>query len=286
MPASITQAFVQQWDNVIRTQAQQKDSRLEATVTDRGDITGESFTANRIAAVEDTPEQLVRHGDTQWSDATHTTRVALMRPYYQAIPIDRLDEPRVLANPAPVYQESIQSAWNRRKDRQIFSALLGTATNKDGSTASLSGAQVIAHGGTGFTKAKIIQSRKMFRKNEADANTGEELYCAYNSEMMEDVLSDTTLISADYMAVQMLYQGDVGGKWMGVNWVPYEAITLSGSTYTTAMWTKTALMKGTSGLFGTASRRPDKQDLLQLSMGGNFGAVRLEEEKVVSISFQ
>jgi hypothetical protein len=285
MPASITQAFVQQWDNVIRMQAQQKESRLEMCVTDRGSITGESFTANRIAPVEDTPEQLVRHGDTQWSDATHTTRVALMRPYYQAIPIDRLDEPRVLANPAPVYNESIQAAWNRRKDRQIFAALLGTAQNKDGSSSTLGGAQVIAAGGTVFTKAKIIQARKLFRKNEADANNGEEVYCAYNSEMMEDIMSDTTLTSGDFLKLGMLQAGDVIGKWMGITWVPYEAITLVGSTYTTAMWTKTALMKGASGMFGSASRRADKQDLLQLSMGSNFGAVRLEEEKVVSISF-
>lgn len=285
MPASITQAFVQQWDNVIRTQAQQKESRLEATITDRGSITGESFTANRIAPIEDTPEQSVRHGDTQWSDALHTTRVALMRPYYQAIPIDRLDEPRVLANPAPVYKESMDSAWNRRKDKLIFAALLGVAANKDGSSSSLSGAQLIAAGGTGFTKAKIIQARKLFRKNEADANTGEEIYCPYNSEMMEDVLSDATLTSADFMAAKMLYEGDVKGKWLGINWVPYEAIFNVGGTYTTAMYTKTAAMKGVSGMFGTASRRADKQDLLQLSMGANFGAVRLEEEKVVSISF-
>jgi hypothetical protein len=285
MPASITQAFVTQWDNAIRTQAQQKDSRLEATVMDRGTITGESFTANRIAPVEDTPEQTVRHGDTSWSDAVHTTRVAVMRPYYQAIPIDRLDEPRVLANPAPVYNESIKAAWERRKDKIIFAALLGTAQNRDGTTASIPAGQTIAAGGTGFTKAKIIQGRKLFRKNEADANVGEELYCAYNSEMMEDILSDTTLTSADFMAAKMLYDGDVKGKWLGLNWVPYESITLASSTYTTAMWTKTSLMKGTSGLFGSAARRADKQDTLQLSMGGNFGAVRLEEEKVVSISF-
>jgi hypothetical protein len=285
MPQSITEAFVSQWDNVIRTQAQQKESRLESTITDRGSITGESFTANRLAPIENTPQQTVRHGDTTWSDATHSTRVANMIPYYQAIPIDRLDEPRVLANPAPVYQESMASAWGRRKDAVIFSALLGAALNRNGTTSSLSGGQVIAAGATAFTRAKIIQARKLFRKNEADATAGEDIYCAYNSEMMEDVLSDTTLTSSDFMAVKMLYEGDVKGKWLGITWVPYEQIQLVSTTYTTVMYTKTAAMKGTSGAFGTASRRADKQDTLQLAMGANFGAVRLEEEKVVSISF-
>lgn len=287
MPSSITQAFVQQWDNTITAQAQQKESRLESAVEDKGSITGESFTANRQAPTEDTPAANVRHGDTVWSDAVHSTRVAPMFPYFQAIPIDRDDEVRVLANPAPVYKESLEASWNRRKDKQIFSALLGAAANKDGTTVSLSGAQVIAHGSTGFTKNKIIQGKKVFRANEADAHNGEDLYCAYSSEMLEDVLSDTTLTSADFMAGKMLQDGDVGGKWMGINWIPYEAITFDGvSTYTTAMWAKSGLVKGVSGLFGAASRRADKQELLQLSMGGNFGAVRREEEKVVSISFQ
>ncbi|MGL4576676.1 MAG: phage capsid protein [Burkholderiaceae bacterium] len=285
MPQSITQAFVQQWDNAIRMQAQQKESRLESTVSDRGSITGESFTANRVAPIEDTPEQTVRHGDTVWSDAPHTTRVALMRPFYQAIPIDRNDETRVLANPAPVYNESLASAWNRRKDKLIFAALLGNAQTKEGSQVALGAGQLIAAGGTGFTRPKIIQAKKLFRRNEADAYAGEEIYCAYNSEAMEDVLTDTTLTSSDFMAVKMLYQGDVGGKWLGINWIPYESINFVGGTYTTAMWTKTSLMKGTAGIGGSAARRADKQDLLQLSMNGNFGAVRVEEEKVVSISF-
>ena len=74
----ITQAFVKQWDDTIRLQAQQKESRLESTVTDKGNITGESFTANRLAPLEDTPENNVRHGDTTWSQPNHSTRVAVM----------------------------------------------------------------------------------------------------------------------------------------------------------------------------------------------------------------
>lgn len=283
---TITQSFVQQFDTTIRLQAQQRVSRLEATVFDRGNITGESFTANRLAAIEDTPENTVRHGDTTWSEATHSARVALMLDFYQALPVDRNDEPKLLANPNGAYMESLLAAWNRRKDRIIFAALLGTATGKDGSANTLPSTQLIAHGSAGMTKAKIITAKKVFRKNEADQHAGEELYIAYNSEMLEDILSDTTLTSADFMAVKMLQDGDVSGKWMGINWVPYEQITLSGSTYTTAMWAKSALHKGTGFVEGKASRRPDKKDLMQVSMAGSFGAVRVEEEKVVQISFQ
>lgn len=282
---SITQAFVQQWDTTIRMLAQQKESRLEKTIVDRGSITGESFTANRLAPIDDTPQNTVRHGDTEWSDATHSARVALMQDFYQALPVDRADVPKVLANPTGSYMDSLVSAWNRRKDKLIFAALVGNSQAKDGSLVALQAGQKIVAGATAFTKAKIITAKKIFRKNEADQHNGEELFVCYNSEMLEDILADTTLTSADFLAVKMLQDGDVASKWMGVNWIPYEGILLSGGTYTTAMWAKSAAHKGTGFVEGKSQTRGDKKDTMQVSMAASFGATRVEEEKVVTIDF-
>lgn len=286
MPPSITQAFVQQWDDQIRLQAQQTPSRLENTVIDRGNITGESFTANRLAAIEDTPENNVRHGDTVWSDAQHSTRVALMRDFYQALPVDRADEPKVLANPNSAYSASLTAAWNRRKDSLIYAALRGPSQTKDGSFITLPSSQKVAVGGTGFTKTKLIEAKKIFRKNEADEHNGEELFIIFTSDMLEDILADTTLTSADYLAVKMLQNGDVSGKWMGFQWIPYERIAVEAGVKYTIAWAKSALHRGIGFVEGRAQRRGDKKDALQLSMAASIGAVRVEEEKVVEIAFQ
>lgn len=286
MPNTITNAFVIQWDTTIRQQAQQMDSRLGGCVTDRGNITGESFTANRLAPLDVMPENTVRHGDTVWSEATHSTRVALMKDFYQALPVDRNDEPKLLANPLNgSYMQSLIAAHNRKKDSIIFAALLGNSQTKDGSLVALPAGQKIVAGGTGFTKAKLLTARKIFRKNEADNHNGEELYITYNSEMLEDILADTTLTSADFMAVKMLQDGDVSGNWLGFRWKAYEAINLSGGTYSTVAWAKSALHWGTGYTEGKASRRADKKDLMQVSMGASHGATRVEEEKVVQIDF-
>lgn len=286
MSNTITNAFVIQWDTTIRQQAQQMDSRLGGAVTDRGNITGESFTANRLAPLEDMPENTVRHGDTVWSEANHSTRIALMKDFYQALPVDRNDEPKLLANPLNgAYMQALIAAHNRRKDSIIFSALIGNSQAKDGSLIALPSGQKIVAGGTGFTKAKLLTTRKIFRKNESDNHNGEQLFIAYNSEMLEDILADTTLTSADFLAVKMLQDGDVTGKWMGFNWLAYEAIGLSGGTYSTAAWAKSALHFGNGYTEGKASRRADKKDLMQVSMGASHGATRVEEEKVVQIDF-
>lgn len=287
MSNTITQAFVQQWDTTIRQQAQQKTSRFESRVFDRGNITGESFTANRLDAIEDTPQDNVRHGDTVWSEANHTTRVALMQDFYQALPIDRKDEPKVLANPTGAYMDSLVAAWNRRKDRIIYAAALGNSQAKDGTLIALPAGQKIAAGAAGFTKTKLITTKKIFRANEADeqADMPQELFITYTAEMLEDILSDTTLTSADFMAVKMLQEGNIASKWMGFNWVPYEKINNVGGTYSTVAWAKDSIHFGTGFVEGKSQRRGDKKDTMQVSMAGSVGAVRVWEYGVVQIDF-
>lgn len=286
-PTTITQAFVQQWDTTLRMAAQQKTSRFESRVTDRGNITGESFTANKLAATEDTPENNVRHGDTSWSDIVHATRVALMKDFYQALPVDRADEPKVLANPNGDYMTSLMASWNRRKDSVIYTAGLGNSQTKEGALIALPAGQKIVAGATGFTKAKIITAKKIFRANECDseADDPQELYVTYTSEMLEDILSDTSLTSADFMAVKMLQEGNLAGKWMGFNWVPYERVNNVAGTYSAMAWAKKAIHFGTGFFEGKSQRRGDKKDTMQVSAAGSVGAVRVWEDAVVQIDF-
>ncbi|MEJ2895815.1 phage capsid protein [Bordetella avium] len=287
MSNTITQAFVIQWDNAIRMQAQQTESRLAGAVTDRGTITGESFTVNLLAPLGDMPENTVRHGDTVFSEAEHSTRVALMRDFFQALPVDRNDEPKLLANPlSGSYNQSLIAAHNRRKDSIIYNALIGTTQTKEGGQIALPASQIVAAGGATFTKSKLLVARKIFRKNEADKHNGETLNIIYTADMLEAILADTTLTSIDHMAVKMLQDGDVSGNWMGFRWIPYEALKITGgNTARTVAWTNSAIHFGSGYVEGTAGRRKDKKNLMQVDMAASHGAARAEESKVVAIDY-
>lgn len=288
MSMTITTAFVQQWDTSIRSVAQQTESRLMKAVVDRGVISGDGFTINNLGTTE-LDENVVRHGDTTWGDPTHTNRLAVMKDFYKALPLDRNDIPKMLVNPVTGgdYMKMLMAAKNRKIDDIIYDAARGSINSKDGATVyALPSTQKIAHGSAGFTKAKLIQARKLFRAAEIDQHTGEELYMMYNSVSMEDLLSDTTLTSADFMAVKMLQEGDVAGKWMGFNWIPYEAIELTSSVYYTIAWAKSAIHFGKGYEEGNVTRRGDKKDLYQVSMGSSYGAGRQQDEKVIEIAFQ
>lgn len=287
MSDSVTRQFVIQFDNALRLLAQQKDSRLKATVTDRGTITGASFTINNLDKVE-MDENTVRHGDTIWSDIDHTARSVPMRDFFKALPMDKADIPKMLVNPVTggQYMQSLIAARNRKIDDIIFQAALGSINSVDGTTGpyTLPAGQIIAAGGTGLTKAKIIQARSIFRANEADDD--EELFMLWDSLAMQQILSDTTLTSADFLAGKMLQEGNVAGKWLGFTWIPFERTSVAGAVHTTVAYAKSALHFGTGYEEGDVTKRADKKNTWQTSMAGSYGAGRQDEKKVVSISFQ
>ncbi|MGL5184347.1 MULTISPECIES: phage capsid protein [Herbaspirillum] len=290
MTDTVTRQFVTRFDNELRLLAQQKVSRLRKTVTDRGQIVGASFTINNLGAVN-MDENTVRHGDTIFGEIDHTARNVPLRDYFKALPMDRADLPKMLVNPVTggQYMQTLIAARNRQIDDVIFNAVLNNIVSFDGQTTyQLPASQIIAAGGTGLTKAKIIQARSIFRANETDGvdGDGDELFFLYDSLALTQILSDTTLTSADFMTGKMLQEGGVGGKWMGFTWIPFERVRNVAGVRTSAAYSKSAVHFGYGYEQGDVDKRPDKKNLWQTSIEGSYGAGRQDEAKVVQISYQ
>ena len=285
MGDSVTKQFITQFDKALRLAAQQKESRLMSTVTDRGSVEGSSFTINNLGMVEFT-ENTVRHGDTVWADIDHSARIVPMRDFFQALPLDRADIPKMAVNPVTggQYLQSLIAARNRKVDQIIYEAALGTINTVDGTASyTLPAGQIIAVGGTGLTKAKIIQAKSILFGNEADE---EEAYFLYDALELTQILADTTLTSADFMAGKMLQDGKLTGSWLGFNWVHLERIEKIAGVRRTAAYTKDAIHFGRGFEENDVSNRPDKKNTKQVTMAGSYGAGRQDENKVVQISYQ
>lgn len=290
----ITAAFVQQFHDSYETTCAQKVSRLLATVTNRGRIQGESFTINDMGNVEMKPSG-ARFGDTEWTIPDVGVRSVLMNDFDLFIPIEKRDVPKLKAHPDDAYMKKLHEAHNRKVDDIIYQALIGVINRKtvaDNGTAttiptSLPVSQVVAP--TGMTlKQQIIKAKSLFRKNECDEQNGEELYVVYTADMMEDFLNDNTLLTADHLKIQMLQDGAVGTKWLGVNWVPYEKV-VAGATEGTkraVMYCKSAVHYGDADIDGFGiSVRSDKKNVKQVGGIHSMAAGRANELKVVAIDF-
>lgn len=283
MSFQITEAFVQQFGDNFKHLAQQNSSRFEGAVTIEPNITGMSKSINRLGQ-RTAQRRLTRHGDTPINDQPHSTRYVDLFDWEDGDMLDDQDKIRMLADPTSDYVKAMVAALNRSKDDVIVASLGGNSRSTTGSVA-LPAAQKIAVGGTGLTKAKLIQAKRLFRAAEADEEAGEDLYIGYSSSALSDILSDTTLTSADFLAGQMLQSGTLKGKWLGFNWIPSERFTKVSTTRYLYAWAKSGVTLGIgSNVMTRIGEDPGKGFNVRAYAKMSLGAVRVEEEKVVEIA--
>jgi hypothetical protein len=269
MSQFITEAFVQQFaDNFLHV-AQQSTSRLESTVTIEPSIVGMSKSINRLGQ-RSAQRRTQRHGDTPINDQPHSTRFVDLYDWEDGDMVE--------------YIKAMVASLNRAKDDVILAAVNGSSRATTGGIL-LPAAQKIAVGGTGLTKAKIIQAKKLFRQNEADGVAGEELFMIYSAQAAADILADTTLTSSDWMAGQFLQAGDVSGKWMGFTWIPCERMSKVSTTRYLVAYAKSGIVLGKGAEIVTkVGEDPGKGFNVRIYAKMSLGAVRVEEEKVVEIA--
>lgn len=292
-PSSPTAAYKQQFHDAFVAALAQKESRLQGTVMDRGQIDGSSFTINSLGITE--MEAVTgRYQDKNPTELDNNTRVVYMADFDRTLVVDGFDIPKLAADPSHKYVGLLTEAANRRKDKSIYRALIDDIIVKTGEnsfgTASLPSGQKILAGGTSFTKSKILQARKLFRANECDQENGEQLFMAYDSNMVSQILADTTLTSADFMAVQMLQDGKVASNWLGFSWIPYEQLDAgaggAGERKTVA-WAKSGVHMGTGiNVKTTIGENTQKRGHPTEAYGYmSLGAGRQDEKKVITIDF-
>lgn len=292
---TITTAFKQQFHDTFFHALQQMESRFQSAVTDRGMISGSSFTTNNLGLVE-AREVTNRYQDKTAQDIDHQTRIAYMGDYdIGPLVVDGFDLAKLVADPTYKYSEMLVAAANRRRDRTIFDALLGGAmarTTEGGTIApvTIPSAQRILASASGFTFAKLTQAVEIFRANECDALNGEELYIAYNGTMVRQILAETKFTSSDFMAIQMLQAGKVATNWMGFTWIPYNNLAVGaggGTERRTVAWAKSSLQFGTGIDVKTDvdQNKTKRGHPTEVYGWMSFGAVRQDEGKVVTIDF-
>lgn len=287
MPESITEAFVNQYQNTMRILLQQKDSRLEGMTIPPVKMEGEYLYWERLGSTE-AIELNTRHGDTPNIEQDHTRRRSTAQPYVWATLLDRVDAARMLVDPKGPYQEAARMAMNRRKDRIILAALGGYAySGKAGATAvALPAAQKVAHGSVGMTIAKLLSAKQIL--DEAEAPT--ERYFVCPSESIIDLLGTTEITNADYNTVRALASGQID-SFLGFKFIQTELVYLENSSDTTT-WYNYAFCKGAIGYANIEdvtvrlTERSDKNYSWQAYVSMDLGATRIEDEMVVEVASQ
>lgn len=284
--------YVREFSDKFALDVQQKQSRLERGVTNHGRIVGADFTINKFGTVE-MQDKTVRLKETDLTLIPTSARIVTMRDKILATAIDATDETKMKADLRGPIRNTFFGAVNRTKDDIIYNALLGDIASK--TTYSDSGiAQVSLPASqkitltTGVTSGMFTQILSMFMGNEVGVEDGEEIYITYNAATMKAILDNETLTNADYTAVKMLWEGNISGKWLGMNWIPYNRMKV-GSTEGTRVgvaWAKSGIEYGWNVPQDfRIDVRPDLEYATQFGGIYSFGAGRNDEKKVVAFEF-
>jgi hypothetical protein len=271
-----------------------KKGGLLTPLVTQGSYSGEKVQVVNFIGPVEFIERNSPYADTKLSELEHTSRWITGREYDAAILVDRLDLLKMLYDPTSPYVERMREGAARKMDSIVMSKFFASATG--GKSAELTIAfparDIVAHGGTKLTLAKLRSLRKLIKKRHVDLRSVVPMI-AVTADDADSLLGETVVQSADYNAVKPLVDGEVS-RFMGFQFIPYEDGNDTAGNIPTAndgtayrrlpVWLMDGMHYGSwEGLTITVNNRPDKNNIKQLHATFTGGATRLEEGKVFEL---
>jgi len=285
MALHVEEHVVRAFDENLRLLFEQEGSRLRPYVDVKTGVTGKAASWN-VFIGEAAREKVAsgsRHADHTQDDLDGIVSWAVLRFWYQALPLDPQDAVKLLMDPKGKYAVAIANTLGRQVDAMLIAAAIGSATRGEdmGTSTALPSAQKVPAASTGMTIAKLRAAKKILDTNEVpmDGRT-----IAVNADMMDDLLGTTEVTSSDFNTVKALVQGDFN-TFLGFHFVRTEKIVSTGSLATGAI----AFCKASLGLaiaeeYNRVKQRVDKHDEWEAYGRVQFGCTRTDDKGVVQIS--
>lgn len=294
MSVQITESFVNDYKSTVMLLAQQRASRFARAFT-VGTYTGEGGRPVNQVGIVDAREKTTRHEDISYNTTPHDARWVYPTRKYFADIIDHMDKLRTIASFESAYAQAGASALERGKDDLCIDAFFADAkTGKAGGTTTSFdtdmqvAAAVGASSATGMNTAKLKRARKLLRANEVDLDV-EPAFVAINAVQEEELLGEWEIIAQGQMGsatqAPILESGRLM-RWMGFNFIHSERLATNDSSQRRCpFWVPSGMHLGmwedtTITIREAAKKHPGD---IEVYVGGDFGATRLEESKVGEI---
>lgn len=229
-----------------------------------------------------------RFGQTVRQDPAHSRRVAYTTRLHAGTYLDDIDAFKMLIDPTSQYSLKLAMAQGKKFDDIVIEALLGdAASGKAGATAvALPSEQKIVHGSAGFTVDKFHQALQILEADEVDI-TLDDVYLIIPPSGKTDLFADPEVTSSDFQNSKPLADGRFP-NFRGVNVVTSNRIPLISATVAQAIMCTGDALKifMNHDIMMKTAEDHTRNYALVLDTYLMMGAVRLEEERVVSIQYE
>ncbi len=229
MPATVDQAWVYQFHDMLHLTYQQKGSLLERLIdpgmVHRGvqaAIDHHERLGNVIANDVITP-----FGQTVILNPEHSRRATTLQSSDATVLVADEHTLRSMVNPQNGYTNTIVYALGRRADKHIIDASTGAATTASvtaGSGVITFGTQALPSsrkigGATAMDLARIVNSAELLSKAGVVSGVGQRVML-YSPGQLRDILAITQASSSDFTKNKIHDRGTIDGiDWEGFYWV-------------------------------------------------------------------
>lgn len=274
---------------------QQKGSKLRGTMGE-GHYTGkQSSPVDQIGTVE--MQQVTgRFGAMPRVDANVDRRWVTPTDFDLPQLIDTFDKLRLLTDPESSYTQNAVFAAGRKIDTVALQATNGTAkTGEQGGTSTTFPAANVISVNTGgansrLNVAKLLAVKELMQRNFVDFDM-EEVYIALTAKDESSLMNEVQVVSSDFNRQEkpVLQEGKLV-SFLRMKFVYCElaesVMASSASQVDVPVWAKSGMHIGFWNDISTdISRREDLRGIpWQSYVTGTFGATRIEENRVYTIS--
>ena len=211
MSVSIDNVFVKQFEADVHLAYQQMGTKLRASVRSKSGIVGASTTFQKVGrGIASTKS---RHGIVPVMNLNHEPVECILQDYYAGDWVDALDELKTNVDERRVVASAGAYALGRKTDELIVDAM---------NTATIS----VGDYSTGLTKDLILAAVE--KLNENDVPDDGRRFAVVGVHQWNELLSMEEFISADYVGDTPLTAGFEARKWMGITWLLYNGLPVSG----------------------------------------------------------
>ena len=308
MNFQIEQWRVQAYTANVYKLSQQMASRLGPVVRNES-FKGKAEYFDRMGLAT-AQKKVNRNSPTPNLDIPLSRRQVSTSMYEWGTVVDRKDKLLQIHDPENQFAQAAAMSLGRAKDQVIINAALGNAAaGESGATSvALGNAQKVVCVSQGAISALNVATLLQIKQMMDAAEAVGPRYIAHNAAQLQNLLGQTQVTSADYNSVKALVNGELD-TFLGFKFIHTELLVPS-STYssgfvfdpatglykaggTALAGTETSaiafcgdgMILGTNdeAMVGRISEREDLSYNIQVYNSMDFGAVRMEEVKVVEI---
>jgi len=282
MAVTISNVYIQTFEQNLRHLAQQSETKLRGKVMERASG-GENHNWERLgsgAAVEKTATLV----DTPVQELVWSRRVSAAETWHAGEATEQEDPVQMLVDPNSNITQNLAMSMKRAVDDIIIAAATGDATDGAGNAVGFPAGQLVGDGTGAITFDMVTEVQEVFMSNDIDPSV--PTCFVVGPAQVRKLMQLTEQTSADYVhreALQRLSSSGIVPSWMGFMWILSTRLLSPGGTDLSCLaFTQRAIgLQVNKDITARVAEDPSKSFAWRLYCHMTMGAVRVEDEHIV-----